>query len=300
MQFENAYTAFPRCLPARQGLLTGKYPCRFDVKPYPKQHLPFEEKTFGEAFKDAGYVTSYIGKWHLGHEGQDPGKQGFDHLVHTGSAGATASFYYPFPLSKKYKVVNPVKGQKGDYLTDLLRDEACKFIRKQKNSPFLLVLAHYSVHTPLEEGRPSKMARLKLKKMGLSEGGLKDDADIKQDKTGMYKTLQNNPNYAAMVESVDTSLGKIMKTLDELNIDKDTIIIFSSDHGGLSSRGVQSKRVLATSNVPYRQGKGWIYDGGLRVPHIVKWSGVASPGLVSKVQTIGVDHYLHPCWRWRA
>jgi arylsulfatase A-like enzyme len=292
LKFANAYTAFPRCLPARQALLTGKYPSRFDVQAYPKQHLPFEEVTFGEALKGAGYSTSYIGKWHLGHKGQDPGTQGFDHIVHTGHAGATKSFFYPFPIEKGHTVENPVSGKEGDYLTDLLRDEACDFIRKEANKPFLLVMAHYAVHTPLE-GRPDLVAkyRAKLKAMGLEEGGKSDDADIKKDKTGMYKTVQNNPHYAAMIESVDTSLGKIMQTLKDLKIDDKTIIIVSADHGGLSSRGLKSNRPLATTNAPFRQGKGWTYEGGIRVPHIVKWPGVTQPGSVSKVQTIGTDHY---------
>ena len=292
VKFTNAYTAFPRCLPARQALLTGKYPSRFDVQPYPKQHLPFEEVTFGEALKEGGYETSYIGKWHLGHKGQDPSKQGFDHIVHTGHAGATKSFFYPFPVEKGHSVENPVKGKEGDYLTDVLRDEACEFIKSKADKPFLLVMAHYAVHTPLE-GRPDLVEkyRKKLKEMGLSEGGHSDDADIVRDKTGMHKTVQNNPHYAALIESVDTSLGKIMQTLKDLQIDDNTIIILSADHGGLSSRGLNNKRPLATTNAPYRQGKGWTYEGGIRVPHIVKWPGKIKAGTVSTVQTIGTDHY---------
>ncbi|WDE97794.1 sulfatase [Lentisphaera profundi] len=292
MKFNNAYTAFPRCLPARQALLTGKYPSRFDVQAYPKQHLPFEEITFGEALKDAGYSTAYIGKWHLGHEGQDPSKQGFDHIVHTGHAGATGSFFYPFPVEKGHSVENPVKGKEGDYLTDLLRDEACEFIREKKDQPFLLVMAPYAVHTPLEGKKDLvEKYRQKLKRLGLSEGGTKDDADLVKDGTGIYKTVQNNPNYAAMIESVDTSLGKIMQTLEDLGIADNTAIILSSDHGGLSSRGLNNNRPLATSNLPYRHGKGWVYEGGIRVPHIVRWPKKIKAGTVSHVQTIGVDHY---------
>ena len=114
---------------------------------------------------------------------------------------------------------------------------------------------------------------------------------LRTDKTGVYKTVQNNPHYAALIESVDTSLGKIMQTLEDLKIDDKTIIILSADHGGLSSRGLNNKRTLATTNAPYRQGKGWVYEGGIRVPHIVKWPGKVKAGSLTKVQTVGTDHY---------
>ena len=292
MNFKNAYTAFPRCLPARQALLTGKYPSRFDNQPYPKQHLPFEEITFGEALKSAGYNTAYIGKWHLGHKDQHPGTQGFDHLVHTGHAGATKDFFFPFPTEGNVILENPVIGKEGDYLTDLLRDEACKFIEQKKDQPFLLVMAHYAVHTPLQ-GKPALVEkyRKKLKTMGLTEGGGPNDTDMKDFRTASYKTEQNNPHYAAMIETVDDSLGKIVKTLEEQGIADNTIIILSADHGGLSSRSIDNKRPLATTNLPYKQGKGWVYDGGIRVPMIVKWPSTIKAGSVSKVQTLGTDHF---------
>ena len=292
MNFKNAYTAFPRCLPARQALLTGKYPSRFDNQPYPKQHLPFEEITFGEALKSAGYKTAYIGKWHLGHKDQHPGTQGFDHLVHTGHAGATKDFFFPFPTEGNVILENPVLGKEGDYLTDLLRDEACKFIEAKKDSHFLLVMAHYAVHTPLQ-GKPALVEkyRKKLKSMGLSEGGGPDDSDMKDFRTASYKTVQNNPHYAAMIETVDASLGKIMQTLEAQGIADNTIIILSADHGGLSSRSINSNRPLATTNLPYKQGKGWVYEGGIRVPMIVKWPGQVKAGSISSVQTLGTDHF---------
>jgi arylsulfatase A-like enzyme len=111
------------------------------------------------------------------------------------------------------------------------------------------------------------------------------------DGTGEYKTVQNNPVYAAMVESVDSNLGRIVGRLDELGLTENTVIILTSDHGGLSSRGLGNKRELATSNLPYRQGKGWLYDGGIRVPMIVKWPAKVKAGRVTAVQVTGTDHY---------
>ena len=296
MRFTDAYSAYPRCVPSRQGLLSGKYPCRVVSESIQsgehKHHLPLSEVTFGEALQQHGYQTCYIGKWHLGKEGGDPGAQGFDTVIHAGSAGATGDYYYPFPSEKKLSVINPVGGREGDYLTDRLTDKAVEYIAASKEAPFLLVMAHYAVHTPIQAPEEvTKKYKRKLRKSGVEAGGKRMDADLVTDRQGVTKTIQNNPTYAAMVEKTDDSLGRILQALKDAGVAENTVIIMTSDHGGLSTRGLDNHRQLATSNAPLRQGKGSIFEGGTRVPLIVKWPGKIAVGSISSVQVTGTDHY---------
>lgn len=296
MRFSNAYAAYPRCVPSRQGLLSGKYPNRLESEMLASgnrdHHLPLSEITFGESLREAGYDTCYIGKWHLGHDGGGPGAQGFQRVIHAGSAGATGSYFAPFEVEKGHSVLNPVTGKEGDYLTDRLTDEAVKYIGEKRTAPFLMVMAHYAVHTPLQapEGIKKKYQR-KLRKAGIEVGGKKHDPDFVIDREGTVKTVQNNPIYAAMVEKTDDSLGRIVQAIKDADETDNTIIILTSDHGGLSTRGSTNGRALATSNSPLRQGKGSIFEGGTRVPLIVKWPGKIKPSTVSKAQVTGTDHY---------
>ena len=300
--FENAYCAHPRCVPSRYAILSGRMPHREGVPGYEdkstdKNTLALERITFGEALRDAGYSTGYIGKWHLGEAGiGGPDKQGFTDSRIAGEAGAPNSYFYPFHLTRKgehkegekFPVVD---GKDGEYLTDRLTDEAVDFLRKNQENPFLLVLAHYAVHTPFQAPKEMvKDARRDLRKAGKDEGGTSDDPDFKDSDDATDKTEQNNPVYAAMVRSMDDSVGRVTAELEKLGIADETIVILTSDHGGLSTRGESSQRPLATSNLPYRHGKGWLYDGGLRVPMIVRWPGVVKPG-TTEVQTLGTDHY---------
>ena len=277
MRFTNAYAAYSRCVPSRQGLLSGKYPSRIEyVAEQAKEHthhLPLSEVTFGEALKEHGYRTCYIGKWHLGKNGGGPGDQGFDTVIHSGSAGATGSYWAPFPTEKGLFVENPVEGEagsegiEGDYLTDRLTDKAVEYISANKEGPFLIVLAHYAVHTPIEAPEAiKKKYQKKLRKAGIEIGGKKVDADFVTDREGTVKTVQNNPAYAAMIERTDDSLGRIIEALNVNGIEDNTMVILTSDHGGLSTRGAGNNRALATSNSPLRQGKGSIFEGGTRVP----------------------------------
>ncbi|TWU59930.1 Arylsulfatase [Rubripirellula tenax] len=296
MRFSDAYSAYPRCVPSRQGLLSGKYPCRIENESIQsgrhEHHLPLGDVTFGEALKDFGYQTCYIGKWHLGHEGGDPGKQGFDTIVHSGSAGATGSFFHPFSVEKGHSVENPIDSSDGDYLVDRMTDKAVEYVQANKGDPFLMVMAHYAVHTPIEapDDVTQKYSK-KLRKAGVAVGGKRDDADFVIDRQGMTKTIQNNPTYAAMIEKTDDSLGRIMRAVTVAGIEDNTIIILTSDHGGLSTRGLENRRGVATTNAPLRQGKGSIFEGGTRVPLIVKWPGNVAVGTTSSVQVTGTDHY---------
>ncbi|TWU03344.1 sulfatase [Neorhodopirellula pilleata] len=296
MRFTDAYSAYPRCVPSRVGLLSGKYPARVqfesDQRKGKEHHLPLSEVSFGEALKEYGYETCYIGKWHLGHEGGDPGAQGFDTVIHSGSAGATGSFFHPFSVEKGHSVENPIASQEGDYLVDRMTDEAVKYIDSAKAKPFLMVMAHYAVHTPIEAPEDiTKKYSKKLRKAGVEIGGKNNDADFVRDRQGITKTLQNNPTYAAMIEKTDDSLGRIMRALESAGVANNTVVILTSDHGGLSTRGLGNKRAVATSNAPFRQGKGSIFEGGTRVPLIVKWPNKIEPGTNSSVQVTGTDHY---------
>jgi len=296
IRFTDAYSAYPRCVPSRQGLLSGKYPCRLENEMIQsgdhKHHVPLSEVTFGEALKEHGYQTCYIGKWHLGKDGGGPGDQGFDTVIHAGSAGATGDYFFPFPTEKGLSVVNPVDGKDGDYLTDRITGEAVKYVEAHNDVPFLMVLAHYAVHTPIQAPEDvTKKYQRKLRKAGITVGGKKDDADFVTDRQGVTKTVQNNPTYAAMIEKTDDSLGSIMQALQDAGVYHNTVLILTSDHGGLSTRGLDNKRAVATSNVPLRQGKGSIFEGGTRVPLIVKWPGKTKAGTTSAVQVTGTDHY---------
>lgn len=297
MTFNNTYVAHPRCVPSRIGFMSGESPARTGSSlSRNKNALAVDKVTFAEHLQAAGYKTGFIGKWHLGKKGQGwPKQQGFDESILAGSAGAPDSYFYPWGAkSKKGKeTFTDVKGKKGDFLTTRMSAEALDFIDRNKQQPFLLVLAHYAVHTPLESlGDDTEYFQKKLKTMGRNavDGG--NQYDMKSDGTGIseQKTLQNHPTYAAMVKSVDDSVGKVNAKLKQLGLADNTIIIFTSDHGGLSSRGPK-KRELATSNLPYKHGKGWLYDGGLRVPHIVKWPNHIVANSTSDVQVTGTDHY---------
>ncbi|OGV70952.1 MAG: hypothetical protein A2283_17365 [Lentisphaerae bacterium RIFOXYA12_FULL_48_11] len=268
MLFTDGYAACPVCSPTRASIMTGKYPARLHltdwiaghVKPKAKlkipdwtKYLPLEEVTIADALKKAGYVTASIGKWHLG-EGCEPEKQGFDVNVGGDNHGQPPSYFSPYKLSFQ-------DGPEGEYLTDRLGDEALKFLENNKDRSFFLYFPNYAVHTPLQA------------KKDLTEKYLGKNLPAKG---------QNGATYAAMVQSVDENVGKIMKKLDELGIADNTIVFFMSDNGGLEA---------VTSNAPLRAGKGTLYEGGVREPWIVKWPGVVKPGSRCSVPVISTDFF---------
>jgi len=296
MKFTNAYAACPVCSPTRASILAGKYPARMNltdwipgrqskgprpceklIGPSFNQQMALKELTLAEALKEAGYTTCFVGKWHLGDEMYYPEYQGFDINI--------AGISYGWPIGgyfTPYKNPKLEDGPEGEYLTDRLTDEALKFLDDNGNKPFLLYLSHYAVHTPLEskknltEKYEAKAAELPAPQSPrfLPEGDKK------------ARQVQDHPVYAGMLQSTDESVGRIMKKLEELGIADNTVVIFMSDNGGLSTA-----EGSPTSNVPLRAGKGWLYEGGIREPMIIKWPGAVKPGSVCNEPVISNDFY---------
>ncbi|MFC5456772.1 sulfatase [Prosthecobacter fluviatilis] len=279
-KFTQAYVAYPRCVPSRFGIFTGKHPARVQGKKDSPHVEPDRDATIGQAFKDAGYSTFYCGKWHLGEGPSNPDKVGFDTIVAAGAAGATKSHFAPYNTSRskgggggdeKDDIVGLDDAPEGEYLADRLTQETLKFIDTHKDKPFCAVLAHYAVHTPIE-AKPHLTRRYSDKLVTMP----KPAAEWEKESAGENLLVQNNATYAAMIESVDHGVGRLLNQLKKLGIEDNTIVILASDHGGLSSRG--SKREVATSNRPLRAGKGHLYEGGLRIPLLIRWPGHTKPG----------------------
>jgi len=295
MKFSNAYAASAICSPTRASILTGKYPSRPEIgitRATPQQSLPLKEVTYAEALKAQGYATAHVGKWHL-QAHKDKGKshypeaQGFDLNVAGHTQGQPASFFYPYKAkAEKYASKNvpglEEGGKEGEYLTDRLTDEAIKFVKKShaQGKPFLLNMWYYTVHTPVT-GKPDKIAKYmeKAEKMGIA-----DDIDTIDSYGTGHKKIQNYPEYAAMVESMDENVGRLLACLNEQGITDNTVVIFTSDNGGLSSTKI-------TSNLPLRGGKAWIFEGGIREPLIIKYPGVTEGGTVCTEPVISTDFY---------
>jgi arylsulfatase A-like enzyme len=295
IKFINGYAACAVCSPTRAAVMTGRYPARLGItdwirarfqggkipenKQNPTQYvggenrkllcppnplwMELEEVTIAEILKNAGYTTCHIGKWHLGGDEWYPEKQGFDYNIGGCDYGQPPNYFDPY-FRKKQGVIPTLPPRKeGEYLTDREADEAVKFIQKHKAQPFFLYLANYAVHTPIQ---------------------------AKEKVTDKYKnkpaTNQKNPKYAAMVESVDDCLGRIIQTLDEEKLAENTLIIFTGDNGGL---------LPVTDNRPLRSGKGYPYEGGIREPLIIRWPGKIKADIQSDEPVTSVDFFPTIC-----
>ncbi|MDP7206771.1 MAG: sulfatase-like hydrolase/transferase, partial [Pirellulaceae bacterium] len=338
VRFTQAYATCHVCSPTRASIMTGKYPARLHLTdwlsgrrefPFQKlqnaeihQQLPLEEITIAEALKEHGYRTAHIGKWHLGEEPFGPLQQGFDIQVPRWNKGwPRAGYHAPFQL-------DGIENVEGEYLTDRLTDVAEKFIEESRDQPFFLYMSHFAVHDPIQ-GREDlvKKYQQKLDSRRRQKGpafileGNPDDASslsreelaarllkpdwagfrVLPDRTVKIKQQQDNVQFAAMVESVDESLGRLLARLRTLKLDENTIVILFSDNGGMAagnfgnpSRVINADRLdraFSTSNLPLRGAKGWLYEGGIREPLIIRWPGQGGRGKVSDVPVISTDFY---------
>ena len=289
MKFTDGYAACAVCSPTRAAIMTGRYPARVGITDWirakfqggksggknPTEYVggkkgrlacppnPFwlehEEITLAEALKTVGYTTCHIGKWHLGPDDWFPEKQGFDFNFGGCDYGQPPSYFDPYKRKNQDGIHGLPARKEGEYLTDREADEAVGFITEHKDKPFFLYLANYAVHTPIQA-----------------------KAELKAKYEKKPKTNQKNAAYAAMVESVDDCVGKVLDTLEKLGLSDRTVVIFTSDNGGLLG---------PTHNAPLRSGKGFPYEGGIRVPVIVRWPGVTEPGSVSPVPVTSVDYF---------
>ncbi len=289
MKFTNAYTASPLCSPTRASILTGQYPERFHlttpsghlaanpnvplmkntapawqkvITPISRTFMPLENVTIAEKLKTAGYATGFIGKWHLGQDPHNPEAQGFDFNIAGGPNAGPPNYFSPYGLK------NLSNGPLHEYITDRITDEALKYIDQRKDSAFFLCMWEFGVHAPFQ----GKLDYVK-------------QFEHKVDPRGK----QDNPIMAAMIKSLDESVGRIMDKLDELKLTDNTLIVFYSDNGGNMYDIINGKD--ATNNFPLKYGKGNIHEGGVRVPCVISWGGKIKPNTVSDEVISSIDFY---------
>jgi len=294
VRFTDAYAASPVCSPTRASIMTGKYPSRINITDWipgddPKDRkllgtsdnhfLSLDEKTLAETLKDEGYSTFYAGKWHLGNIGYFPENQGFDINKGGHHKGSPPGGYYT-----PYKNPKLEDGPEGEYLTDRLTNESIKFMEENTDKPFLLYLAFYTVHTPIQANL-EYVNHFQEKNSKLEESG---KAMLENEHEGSTVINQTNASYASMVYAMDKNVGRVMDYIEQNGLSDNTYIIFTADNGGLST--VQRDRIAPTSVKPLRAGKGWCYEGGIRVPLIIAGPEIES-GRVSDQQVISMDFY---------
>ncbi len=296
MRFTNGYAACPVCSPTRASILTGRHPVRVDITDWipgqtrtqqqgarfqhieDRDNLALEEVTIAEALKEHGYQTFFAGKWHLGDRGHWPTDQGFDINIGGNSKGSPPGGYYA-PWT------NPTLEAKheGEYLTERLTEESVKFLQdRDQAKPFLLYLSYYNVHTPIQPYK-KRVGHYREKAKEAFQG----PTPTAKEHEGVSRMRQDNADYASMVAAVDDSVGALLAKLDELELTDNTVVIFFSDNGGLSTM----KGAGPTSNLPLRSGKGWLYEGGVREPTIIRAPGVSRPGSESDAPVVSMDFF---------
>lgn len=295
MRFTDGYAANPVCSPTRYSLMTGKYPSRVDATnffsgrrpgrfaPAPlNDRMPIDEITLAEALKEQGYATFFAGKWHLGpSEEFYPQNQGFDVNIggyHRGGPYTGKKYFAPFQ-NPQMEVESP----EGDHLPDRLARETARFVDTHKDQTFLAYLAFYSVHTPLI-GRPDLVRKYEEKAKTIQGEEFGPEEQVFGDKPRRVRILQKHAVYAAMVEAMDAAVGKVLQQLEDSGVADNTIVVFTSDNGGLST-----SEGSPTSNLPLRGGKGWVYEGGIREPWIVRYPGVTKAGSTSSEPICSID-----------
>ncbi|BDS05863.1 sulfatase [Oceaniferula spumae] len=297
MRFTNGYAANPVCSPTRYSLMTGKYPTRvratnyfsgkrsgkFNPAPL-NDEMPLDEITLAQALKEKNYATFFAGKWHLGKTKEYyPQNRGFDVNIggyNKGGPYTGKKYFAPF------KNPEMEESPEGDHLPDRLARDSAAFIEANKDKPFLVYLSFYSVHTPLI-GRPDLVKKYKAKAEKLKGNAFTEvPGAVAGKKKQKLRVKQDHAVYAAMVEAMDQAVGKVLKQLEASGVADNTIVVFTSDNGGLST-----SEGWPTSNLPLRGGKGWIYEGGIREPWIIRYPGVTKPGAVSEEVICSIDLY---------
>ena len=325
MRFTDAYAAAAVCSPTRASILTGRYPARLHLTDYLpgrgttrtdklshaviRESLPLDEVTIAEELKSVGYTTACIGKWHLSADPGNPAKQGYDVVIGTHLRQRKARNFYFAP----YGMENlEEEGPTGEYLTDRLTEEAVQFIEDHQERPFFLYLSHLAVHSPFEAKQEYiEQWQAKAANQGPQDGpryllepnpdqaGATAQAFVNSDSSGDYQArrmtkirqLQDDPVFAAMLQSLDESVGRVVSTLEDLGLADKTVVIFTSDNGGHVSKRRDSGEFQGTASLPLRGGKGWLYEGGVRVPLIVRWPGQIKPRDTSNEAVISTDYY---------
>lgn len=298
MRFTKGYSTCQVCSPSRASLMTGKYPPRVQITDYigakfgldwkrndkvmPAEYiknLPAEDVTIAEAFKENGYETFFAGKWHLGDEGSHPDDHGFDTNIGGFSKGSPpGGFFAPF---KNPRLENPENGKS---LTLLLAEKTSEFIEshpKKSDKPFFAYLSFYAVHGPIQT-TPELWKKYR-------EKSLKDPHEGDRflvDRTKSVRQVQDCPIYAGMMETMDKAVGMVLNSVKKMGLEKDTIVVFTSDNGGVTSGDA-----YATSALPLRGGKGRQWEGGIRAPFYIKVPGVTKPGSTSDTLVTGTDFY---------
>jgi arylsulfatase A-like enzyme len=308
MRFTDAYAACPVCSPTRASILTGKYPATVGITDWIDAHghihpargkvidvpylknLPTSEHSLASALRDGGYQTWHVGKWHLGGEGHLPQDHGFEKNVggaHQGSPGK-GGYFSPWTIPPLENADVP----DGTYLTDYLTDQILDLLANKDERPFFLNLCYYQVHTPLQ-AKEEKIEKYKAKAtaMGLDEvetfvDGEHYPCEHKKDQRVRRRLVQSDPVYAGMIESLDESIGRILDALDESGQADNTLIVFTSDNGGLAT-----SEGSPTCNAPLAEGKGWMYEGGTREPLMVRWPGTIEAGSTCSVPVSSPDFY---------
>jgi arylsulfatase A-like enzyme len=305
MVFTDAYAAAPVCSPSRASLMTGRYPARVGVTDYidsekhihPARgrlidapyidHLPLGEFNLARALKESGYAAWHIGKWHLGGDGYEPQHQGFDVNIGGGHFGYPWRGYFS-PWELPYLRA----GDEDEYLTDRLTDEAIRLIRENRGGPFFLNLWHYAVHNPIQ-AKPEdadrfrrKAARLRLDQIDPFVEGEPFPTEHKKHLNVVRRTVQSNPDYAGMIYNLDWNIGRLVAALKECGQWEHTLFIFTSDNGGLAT-----SEGSPTCNAPLAEGKGWMYEGGNRVPLFFVWPGVIPAGTTCRTPFSSPDLY---------
>lgn len=298
VNFTNSYAANPVCSPSRVALMTGVNPARMKTTDWfhhkngkrlsghyrvanSIDYLPKEALTMASVLPQS-YQKTFIGKWHLGeNEKFWPENQGFDTNIAGWAAGSPKGGYFA-----PYDNPRLVQGEKGEYLTQRLTNEAINTLKTAENKPFLLVLSYYSVHVPLQAPEHSIEKYRQLTRTLTEQQEFAQEEQVLPQLQAIRKVrkVQNQPAYAAMIEQMDTNVGRVLAQLEQSGLADNTVVIFTSDNGGLST-----SEGLPTSNLPLRGGKGWMYEGGIRVPLMIRVPGISKPNSIQSTPVIGMD-----------